>query len=164
MHLNRDARLIISVATLIELVLVPVVMVRFPTHTGQLSSAGAEQVADTRERVRLTPAEQDAISMEMRTMLRSLSDIMQGLNSGDLVKVEKAARTSGIAMPVDPGLEKKLPPHFLQLSVRTHKRFVGVADAIKTGAARDAVLRRLAAITASCVTCHDRYRFDERRE
>jgi hypothetical protein len=164
MHLKRDARFIISVTTLIGLVLVPAVMVSFLAHTGPLSSPGAEQVADTRERVRLTPAEQDAIAMEMRTMLRSLSDIMQGLISGDLVKAEKAARASGVALPVDPGLEKKLPPHFLQLSVRTHKRFVGLADAIKEGAARDAVLRRVAAITASCVTCHDRYRFDERRE
>ncbi len=97
-------------------------------------------------------------------MLESLSWIMQGLVAGDLAMAQRAARASGAALTLDPNLEKKLPPPFLQLVQRTHKRFDGLADAIKTGATRDAVLRRLAAITASCVSCHATYRLDESRE
>ncbi len=89
---------------------------------------------------------------------------MQGLVAGDLAKAEKAARAAAVAMPVDASLERKLPPPFLQLTRRTHKRFDGLADAIKAGATRDAVLRRLAAITASCVSCHATYRLDESQE
>ncbi len=96
-------------------------------------------------------------------MLQGLSDILQGLVAGDLVKAEKAARASGVAKAIDASFEQKLPPHFFQLGMRTHKRFDALADAIKVGAARDAVMRRLAAITGSCVTCHDMYRLDEPR-
>jgi hypothetical protein len=104
------------------------------------------------------------ILSEMRTMLESLSGIMQGLVAGNLAMVQKAARVSAVVTAVDPSLEKKLPPGFVQLGRRTHKRFEGLADAINTGATRDAVLRRLAAITASCVTCHATYRVEEMRE
>ena len=139
-------------------------MVRSGTQTGYLRSAGAQPVSDTRERVRLTSTEKDKILLEMRVMLYSLSEIMQGLVANDLVKAERAARASEVAPAADPSFEKRLPPNFLQLGIRTHKRFGGLADAIKTGATRDAVLKRLAAVTATCVTCHDTYRLDVTRE
>lgn len=164
MRLERQARLVISLTTLIVVVLTPAVMFTFWTHTGQLRPAAAQQPTDTRERVRLTPAERDAILLEMRTMLESLSGIMQGLVARDLVMAEKAARMAGVVIAVDPSLEKKLPPEFVQLGMRTHKRFDALADAIKTGTTGDAVLKRLAAITASCVTCHATYRLDETRQ
>ncbi len=161
-QVDQRARIIISVTTLI-LVLSPPVP-RSLGQSGDVPSRGAQQGADTRERVRLIPAERDKILAEMRTMLESLSWIMQGLVAGDLAMAQRAARASGAALTLDPNLEKKLPPPFLQLVQRTHKRFDGLADAIKTGATRDAVLRRLAAITASCVSCHATYRLDESRE
>lgn len=77
----------------------------------------------------------------------------RGLIAGDIDMLQKAARASGMATAVDPGLENKLPQHFRQLGMRTHNRFDELADATKTGAARDAGLKRLAAIMASCVTC-----------
>ena len=163
MQLDRPIRLVINVMTLVVVVSLPAVP-RSLAQTGELRSPGAGQAADTRERVRLTPAERDAILVEMRTMLQSLSWIMQGLVAADLVMAEKAARASGVGIALDPSLEKKLPPPFRQLDMRTHKRFDALADGIKTGAARDAVLRRLAAITASCVTCHDTYRLDAKSE
>ena len=163
MRFERFARPVISVTTVIVLVLVPVV-IRPRSHIGHFSPAGAQQSTDAPQRLGLTPVERDAIRDEMRMMLQSLGGIMQGLAAGDLVMVERAARASGVVMAVDPRLEKKLSPPFLQLLARTHKRFDVLADAIKAGATRDAVLRRLAAITASCVTCHDTYRLGERQE
>jgi hypothetical protein len=164
MPLERHASLVVGLMTLIVLVLTPALMFRAPTHPWLLRAGAAEPITDTRERVRLTPAERDTILVEMRTMLESLSGIMQGLVAGDLIMAQKAARASGAVMVVDPSLERKLPPGFRQLGIRTHKRFDGLADAIKTGATRDAILRRVAAITASCVTCHATYRLDEMRE
>lgn len=161
MRLERYAGLVIGLGALIVVLLTPTAMFRSWTQTGHLRSAGAQQISDTRERVRLTSTGKDKILLEMRTMLHSLSEILQGLVANDLVKAEKGARMSEVAPAVDPSLEKKLPPDFLQLSMRTHKRFGGLADAIKAGATRDAILKRLAAVTATCVTCHDTYRLDE---
>lgn len=163
MRLKRHARLVGSITTLILVVPSLAGISRSSGQTGDLRPPEAQQVTDTRERVRLAPAERDTILLEMRGMLQGLSDILQGLVAGDLVKAEKAARASGVAKAIDASFEQKLPPHFFQLGMRTHKRFDALADAIKVGAARDAVMRRLAAITGSCVTCHDMYRLDEPR-
>ena len=94
-------------------------------------------------------------------MLQSLSRIVHGLAAGDLVMVEEAARASGMRATIDPQLQKKLPPHSLQLGLRVHKRFDQLADAIKTGATKDDVLKRLAALTGYCLACHAAYRLEE---
>jgi len=164
MSLERNAGLLLGLMATILILLTPISMVRSWPRTGHLRSAEAQPIGDARERVRLTSTERDKLLIEMRTMLQSLSEIMQGMVANDLAKVEKAARRSEVAPAVDPGLEKKLPPDFLQLAMRTRQRFGRLADATKTGAARDAVLRRLAAVTATCVTCHDTYRLEEARE
>ncbi len=132
-------------------------------YAGQRQSAEVQETTVTRKRVRLAPAERDAILTEMRTMLQSLSRIVHGLVAGDLVMVEKAARASGMGTTVDPQVEKELPPHFLQLRLRTHKRFDQLADATKNGATKDDVLKRLAVITGYCVACHATYRLEEVR-
>jgi hypothetical protein len=163
MLLKRRVGFTVSVTTLILVVSTPSAIPRSWGQTGGLRAPQMQQVTDTREQVRLAPAERDTILLEMRTMLEGLGDILQGLVAGDLVKAEKAARRSGMASAIDASFEKKLPPHFYQLGMRTHKRFDALADAIKTGATRDAVLRRLATVTASCVTCHAMYRLDETR-
>jgi hypothetical protein len=164
MQLQRHVRLVISVTTLTVIASSPAELPRSLAQTGDVRSPGAQPITDTRERVRVTPAERDAILVEMRTMLQSLSGIMQGLIAGDVDMGQKSARASGMVTALDSSLGKNLPPDFRQLSMRTHKRFDGLAEAIKTGVARDAVLKQLAAVTASCVTCHDTYRLDETRE
>ena len=97
---------------------------------------------------------------EMRTMLKSLNRIMHGLAAGDTVMVEDAARASGAKAALSPQLGKKLPAHFQDLARRVHQRFDQLADAVKSGT-RDDVVKRMAALTGYCVTCHDTYRLDE---
>jgi hypothetical protein len=150
--------------TLIVVLLMPTAMFRSSTRTGHFPPTWAQPISDTRDRVRLTTLEKDRVLLEMRTMLQSLSGIMQGLVANDLVKAEKAARMSEMGPAVDPGFDKNLPPEFLQLVARTRRRFGGLADAIKARASRDVVLRQLAAVTATCVTCHETYRLGETRE
>src|SRR3989442_13648814 len=77
---------------------------------------------------------------------------------------EKAARASGMKATVESRLEKKLPAHFLQLGRRVHTRFDQLAEAIKTGAKKDDVLKRQAALTGYCVACHAAYPLEERRQ
>jgi hypothetical protein len=164
MRVERGAGLPIGVLTLIAVLLTPTATFRVSTRTGHFPLAWAQPISDTRERVRLTTLEKDRLLLEMRTMLQSLSGIMQGLVANDLVKAEKAARMSEMGPAVDPGFDKNLPPEFLQLIARTRRRFGGLAEAIKARASRDVVLRRLAAVTATCVTCHETYRLGETRE
>ena len=142
--MNTRTTLVCGLATLV--VLTSLAMSQRPLHAVQQRSAGAEEATDTRERIRLAPAERDAVLAEMRTMLQSLSGIVHGLVAGDLVMVEEAARTSSMRAAIDPQLQKKLPPHFLQLGRRVHTRFDQLADAIKTGATKDDVLRGISSM------------------
>jgi len=116
---------------------------------------------DTRRGVPLTSTEREAIRREMRTMVRSLNLVLHGLGDGNAAMVEQAARTSGKVLALDPQLEAKLPPQFVQLDHRTHLRFDRLAEASKGGSIRGNVVAALAAITGYCVTCHDVFRVEE---
>ncbi len=126
------------------------------------ASVEAQQVPEAQQAVLLAPIERDIVRHEMRTMLRSLSLILQGLAVNDLEMVEQAARVSGKAATIEPELARKLPTHFVELDTRLHTRFDQMADTIKTGARGD-LLKRVAALTGYCVACHEMYRVEERR-
>src|SRR5437879_2378573 len=116
--MNARITLVAGLATLV--VLTPSMMSRPLLHTTRQRMAEGQEATDTRERIRLAPAERDVVLAEMRTMLESLSRIVHGLAAGDLLMAEKAARASGITATVEARLEKKLPAHFLQLGRRRH--------------------------------------------
>lgn len=130
-----------------------------PTAFGQAHGPAT----DTRQQVRLTAAEVNAIRAEMRQMLSSVSGVVGGLASGDLAGVETAAKASGIAAAVDPHLEQKLPRQFLELGERTHRGFDDLATAARARAPAADLLERLAGVTSSCVACHALYRLGEAR-
>ncbi len=156
--MSAQRELVFGLAVLIVSTATAIVDPRWPAPRLQL--AEAQDASDTRERIRLAPAERDAVLAEMRTILKSLNRIMHGLAAGDLAMVEEAARASGTKAALNAELEKKLPPQFQQLERRVHQRFEQLADAVKSGT-RDDVVKRLAALTGYCVTCHDTYRLDE---
>ena len=155
---KRTVELILGLSVLTSLALS-----QPPLHTARPRSAEAQEVTDTRQRIHLAPAERDTLLREMRTMLESISGIVHGLAAGDMSLVEKAAGTSAAATAVDPRLQEKLSPQFLQLRMKTHQRFAQLAAAAKSGATRDDALKRLAAITGYCVACHAAYRLEETR-
>src|SRR3989442_4882264 len=142
--MNARIALLSGLATLV--VLTPSVMSRPLLHTTRHRMAEGQEATDTRERIRLAPAERDVVLAEMRTMLESLSRIVHGLAAGDLLMAEKAARASGMKATVESLLEPKLPAHLLQLGRRVHTRFDQLADAIKTGATKDDVLRGISSM------------------
>jgi hypothetical protein len=126
------------------------------------ASVEAQQTPEGQQAVLLAPIERDIVRQEMRTLLRSLSFILQGLAVSDLEMVEQAARISGNAAAIEPELARKLPTHFVELDTKLHTRFDQLADTIKTGARGD-LLKRVAALTGYCVACHEMYRAEERR-
>jgi hypothetical protein len=126
-------------------------------------TAQAQQAADMQQRIQLAPTERDAIRREMRTMERSLNLILHGLTDGNFQMVEKAARTSGKAIAIDPQLRQKLPSQYVALDEKVHLRFDQLADATKRGTVQGDVVPRLAAISGYCVACHDMFRVDETR-
>ncbi len=79
------------------------------------TSVEAQQAPEGHQVVLLAPIERDIVKQEMRTMLRSLSLILQGLAVSDLEMVEQAARVSGKAAAIDRELARKLPTHFVEL-------------------------------------------------
>jgi hypothetical protein len=153
-------RFVIGVATLALLASTAALTASSWAQPGSLRSPETQPVTDTRERVYLNQAEREKMVLEMRMLLRSVSAVLQGLVAGDLGKAEEAARASGAASAADASSNQALPPQFLQLRMRTHKRFEVLADTIKAGKSKDTVLRGLAGVSAYCVTCHDLYRLD----
>jgi len=120
---------------------------------------------DTRERIVLDPAGRNQVLHEMRTMLQSVSDILNGLAQRDFAAAASAARKSGTGAAVDlaPSIRDRLPPAFRDLGMSTHRQFDAVADKLSGSAAIQDTMADLYALTLNCVACHDTYRLDETR-
>lgn len=118
--------------------------------------AGSEQSLDTRTAVRLTAEQRNAVLVEMRGMLGSVSAILAAVQHPDSAAIRDAAAKSGTAAAADPALEKLLPETWLQMAVQTHAGFDSLAAAAAKG--RDTVVARLGRVTGSCVSCHAMYR------
>lgn len=161
MKVDGHATRIVGFALLIGSVVISLQMHSWPARISS-ASVEAQQAPEGQQAVLLAPIERDIVRQEMRTMLRSLSLILQGLAVSDLEMVEQAARVSGKAATIEPELARKLPTHFVELDTKVHTRFDQMADTIKTGARGD-LLKRAAAITGYCVACHEMYRAEERR-
>jgi hypothetical protein len=144
---------------IVTLVTIALVTPRPPIVSAQAKAAPT----DARQRLKLTVAEANAVRAEMRQMLASVNGVLQGLGSGDLAAVDKAATASGMAAAVDPHLEHKLPRQFLELGERTHRGFDELASAAKAGAPTPDLLKRFAGVTGSCVACHAIYRLGDTR-
>ncbi|MEX5217373.1 MAG: hypothetical protein NW701_06055 [Nitrospira sp.] len=118
---------------------------------------------DGRTEILLAPAERDLILAEMRSLLKAVSGVIAGLSDAPepTAQAGLAARAAGMQMEadVDPALIGKLPLPFKQMGMSVHRDMDGLADAAAAGESSQQILKRLAAITSRCTTCHDMYRF-----
>jgi hypothetical protein len=126
------------------------------------SRAPAHAGADGRQVTWVPREARDAVRTEMRTMLGSLHEILNGSLVGDTSAMQAAAKRSGLGTAVDPTLEKLLPEGFLRLGVSTHQQFDDLAAALATGIPPDSVASRLTRITGNCVSCHASYTLELR--
>ena len=125
-------------------------------------SGDAEESADGRLAIQLTPDERDLVLEEMRTFLDSVQKITQGVANEDFDAAAKAARKVGRAAQRDmPGtLVGKLPLEFKKLGFGTHAKFTQLAlDAEQLGDGEH-TLGQLATLLQNCVACHETYKFE----
>jgi mono/diheme cytochrome c family protein len=127
-----------------------------------VAAAQHGQAPDSRQAISLPSHGRETVLAEMRHMLESVNGVLQGVVTGDLPAVEKAARASGAGAAVDSRMQMMglLPSPFAQLGMQTHQGFDALADQAKAGAGRDELVRGLARITGNCVACHSIYRLE----
>ncbi len=111
---------------------------------------------DGRTAVVLQANERDLILAEMRGLLLSTHDILEGLNRNDLKQVSRAARAAGMgsAADVNPALMAKLPLEFKQLGMSVHRRMDDLAQAAEAGKSAPEIMGMLTDTLSSCVACH----------
>ena len=115
--------------------------------------------ADNRNVLIVTAEQRDALLKEMRSMLSSSQQVLEGVVTDNMEMVEKAARTSGMKMaratPAD--LRKILPKGFKALGPLTHKGFEKIANEADGFGDTKKILAILAETQKSCVACHQSY-------
>ena len=118
--------------------------------------------SDPRTAVALPAEGQQAVLLEMRQMLGAIGGAMSAAARGDTSAVLAALVPAGSAAAADPHIEELLPAQWKELAERTHGGFDSLATAVRRasdGAAlKDTVLMGLAAISASCTSCHEQFR------
>jgi len=118
---------------------------------------------DERLVVNLTDLQRDHVLTQMRTMLDSTQQIVEGLAEGDLKQIEEAAYVSGFKLSQTPehraemgGLQmnKALPREFRQMSKTTRMMFDEVADMAARGESVQDIQRVFADGMHGCNACH----------
>lgn len=111
---------------------------------------------DGRTAVVLQAKERDLVLAEMRGLLLSTRDMLDGLNRNDMKQVAQAARAGGMgaAADLDPGLMAKLPISFKQLGMSVHHRMDEIASAAENGKQPPEIMSMMTEILSSCVACH----------
>jgi hypothetical protein len=112
-------------------------------------------LTDTRNDLRLTPQEQAVFLAEMRLMLGSVQQIVQGLGSADRALIAEAARRSGnsMARATPASIRAKLPRGFRVLGEPTHLMFEELATRAETDD-MDMLAGHLGQTMKQCMACH----------
>ena len=112
-----------------------------------------------REEILLSAEERETVLFRMRELLRSVSLILDGTQTGDFVQIAKAGRNAGLTggahMP--PSVQPKHPMAFRQLAQATHRTFDDIAAQAEQSRDSDQILRLLSANLQRCVACHAAY-------
>lgn len=117
-------------------------------------------VADARQIVPLTAAETAMVTAEMRQMLASVQEVMDGLSRNDMKSIAEAASSSGpsMMMGLPEQIRMKFPEQFKQMGMATHKAFDQIA---REASMKDPgpILEQLSTAMQNCIACHATYRF-----
>jgi hypothetical protein len=111
---------------------------------------------DGRTAIVLHAAERDLVLSEMRGLLSSTQAVLDGVNTGDMQQVAKAARAAGMAgaADVNPALMAKLPLDFKSLGMSVHHAMDDIAIAAETGKPAPEILKMASDTLSKCVACH----------
>lgn len=130
---------------------------------GALASSGrAGDMVDTREQAFRTEAEKAFILDQMRLLLNSITEIEEGLGTGemDLIAREAAARGRkvNVTLARPPSLAAKESEAWKSMFLSVRNGFDAVADQARDHAPAATINKTLADTMRNCVACHQTYR------
>lgn len=119
---------------------------------------------DTRTPIRLSAKERDQLRRGMRIYLESVEGVMDGARRGQMAKIARSAKRSGMGMLDDVSFAEalKLPPEFLILAIDTHQKFDALSRSAEQGMSKAAAIEQLSRILANCTSCHASFRLAPR--
>lgn len=139
---------------------IPCLVLGMPTSSGR-----AGDMVDMREPVFRTEAEKAFVLDQMRLLLNSISEIEEGLGSGDmdLVSREAAARgrKANVTLPRPPLLAAKETEAWKSMFISVRTGFDAIADQAKEHAPAATINKMLADTMRNCNSCHQTYRIVE---
>lgn len=137
------------------------------TTTGPAGRAPTanQATSDDRQPLTVPPGARVMVLAEMRHMLEAVDGTLDGLVTGRMDAIARAAEKGGTAYAVDldPAIADELPQQFKQLGMRTHRAFDDLAERASSGADQQEILTRLSELTGNCVACHAAYRLESSR-
>jgi hypothetical protein len=114
---------------------------------------------DTRYNLRLTPNESAEFLSEMRNMLLSIQQILEGIGASDRDKIAKAAKLSGnrMARATPASVRAKMPPSFQEIGGPTHMMFEELAMRADSDE-MDMLASDTGKLMNQCIACHAKFR------
>lgn len=115
--------------------------------------------ADNRTTIWLNKNEKSLLLSEMRQFLVASQKILAASLKDDMETVKTTARQVGIQqMNATPtSLRKKLPKGFKTLGPKIHRGFEDIAYEAETMGDSTVILKRLAELQQTCISCHATY-------
>ena len=115
--------------------------------------------ADDRTIIIVNAEQRDFLLNEMRQMLASSQQILEGIVNDDMEMVEQAARASGMKMgrSTPSSIKQLLPKGFKALGPLSHRGFEKIANEASGFGDEDTILKLLSEAQKSCVACHQTY-------
>ncbi|MDX8382924.1 MAG: hypothetical protein R8M45_02510 [Ghiorsea sp.] len=124
-----------------------------------MGDTSASTGVDERTIVNLNANQRQMVLQEMRGLLETTQQVVQGLANNDLAQVAEASKAVGMAAvsTMDVKLKAKLPLGFKKLGFATHQAFDDLATMANNGAEKDLIQRKLADTMNNCLSCHATY-------
>ncbi|WP_322521443.1 hypothetical protein SR882_00710 [Guyparkeria halophila] len=118
-------------------------------------------VPDPRQNLGFTAGEKAVFLADMRQMLGSVQQIMQGIADDDREKIIAAAQRSGnrMARNTPASIREKTPPAFKAIGGPMHMAFEEIAIRAETDPLEDITAMTAEAMN-QCMACHARFRVD----
>ena len=120
-----------------------------------------KNTVDKRIAVVLSPWEREFVLDEMRSLLKGLRDIMEGLSKDNMKDVSKALSNMGMKMAADdsPVLLGKLPIGLKTMGMGLHRKMdVLSAQLSQKKLSKKQLLTELTTSLNTCITCHATYK------
>lgn len=114
---------------------------------------------DTRYDLRLTAIERAEFLSEMRNMLFSIQQILEGIGTSDRDKIAEAAKLSGnrMARATPASVRAKMPQSFRDLGGPTHMMFEELAMRADSDE-MDMLATDTGKLMRQCLACHAKFR------